>query len=143
MLESKLIWMYFQSNSIPLAPTHRGRHLQGHSTQCGAAHLDITSSAVAQPMAATMILYSPLPALRDITRWRPSSKEQQSVGFETSAATGTRYAARRVQLVLTLAQHAPAVTQGVFPGLVLGHHHHVVVKAGKPTLLGARIAVPL
>lgn len=28
MFESKLIWMYFQSNSIPLAPTHRGRHLE-------------------------------------------------------------------------------------------------------------------
>lgn len=31
MLESKLIWMYFQSNSIPLAPTHRGRHLKSHN----------------------------------------------------------------------------------------------------------------
>lgn len=31
MLESKLIWMYFQSNSIPRAPTHRGRHLQSHN----------------------------------------------------------------------------------------------------------------
>jgi len=31
MLESKLIWMYFQSNSIPLAPTHRGRHLKNHN----------------------------------------------------------------------------------------------------------------
>lgn len=28
MFESKLIWIYFQSNSIPLAPTHRGRHLE-------------------------------------------------------------------------------------------------------------------
>lgn len=29
MLESKLIWMYFQSNSIPRAPTHNGIHLLG------------------------------------------------------------------------------------------------------------------
>lgn len=28
MLESMLIWMYFQSNSMPRAPTHRGMQLR-------------------------------------------------------------------------------------------------------------------
>ena len=37
MFASKLICMYFQSNSTPLAPTHNGRSFV------------ITSSAVAQP----------------------------------------------------------------------------------------------
>lgn len=108
MLESKLIWMYFQSNSIPLAPTHRGRHLekaQGTNSEiqcshmyknlmkssCVPAHLDITSSAVAQPMAATMILYSPLPALRDITRWRPNRSARSTVAFINSWKTNTHY----------------------------------------------------
>lgn len=107
MLESKLIWMYFQSNSIPLAPTQRGRNLKKHqgiktkdikylylwrnfignmfvcSRRVG-ANLDITSSAVAQPMAATMILYSPFPALRDITRWRPNRSARSTVDFMNS-----------------------------------------------------------
>lgn len=48
------------------------------------AYLDITSSAVAQPMAATMILYSPLPALRDITRWRPNKSARSTVAFINS-----------------------------------------------------------
>lgn len=100
MFESKLICMYFQSNSIPLAPTHRGRHLKDQNkTQtvrvtvymCAVmkflllhAYLDITSSAVAQPIAATMILYSPLPALRDITRCRPSRSARSTVAFMNS-----------------------------------------------------------
>lgn len=101
MFESKLIWMYFQSNSIPLAPTHRGRHL-GNQNKIETekynnfnnknifgrkditAYLDITSSAVAQPIAATMILYSPLPGLRDITRWRPSRSARSTVAFINS-----------------------------------------------------------
>ena len=106
MLESKLIWMYFQSNSIPLAPTHKGRHLHNpNKTQIQCldmynnlikwswcffytirviVYLDMTSSAVAQPMAATMILYSPLPALRDMTRWRPNRSARSTVDFINS-----------------------------------------------------------
>ena len=34
MLDSKLIWIYFQSNSIPLAPTHNGNILQRKTTKC-------------------------------------------------------------------------------------------------------------
>lgn len=104
MFESKLIWMYFQSNSIPLAPTHRGRHLEIQNKTktekyndynnkkifCKkdiTVYLDITSSAVAQPIAATMILYSPLPGLRDITRWRPSRSARSTVAFINSYNT--------------------------------------------------------
>lgn len=61
------------------------------------AYLDITSSAVAQPMAATMILYSPLPALRDITRWRPNRSARSTVAFMNSWKTSAHRLQPRVQ----------------------------------------------
>lgn len=71
--DSKAQWLHVYNNSIVF-----------FCRNSVTAHLDITSSAVAQPMAATMILYSPLPALRDMTRWRPNRSARSTVAFINS-----------------------------------------------------------
>lgn len=73
MFESKLIWMYFQSNSIPLAPTHSGRHLRSHIRTQPVKHNDymFTLILLFSPSEKVLLLTSTSQVLQSPSPWRP------------------------------------------------------------------------
>ena len=72
MLASKLFWIYFQSNSMPRAPTHKK-----------IMRVKI-SSAKAHPSPATSTLTCPLPATLWIIKYSPTISAVSTVNFKNS-----------------------------------------------------------
>ena len=72
MLASKLFWMYFQSNSVPLAPTQNTNNRLR------------TSSAPAQPRPAIRTFVCPFPAILDMNTLIPTKSIKSTVHFNNS-----------------------------------------------------------
>lgn len=72
MLESKLFWIYIQSNSAPRAPTHSRRNR------------DSSISAPAQPTPAVNTLAWLLPGIPIRTRYKPPRSAKSTVAFKNS-----------------------------------------------------------
>lgn len=72
MFDSRHFWMYFQSNSAPLAPNQSNNAL------------DNITSAVAQPIPAVRTLQWPLPGMPLSTTYRPTKSAKSTVAFRNS-----------------------------------------------------------
>lgn len=72
MLDSKLFWIYFQSNSAPLAPIQSSKNLVSKT------------SAPAQPIPAVKTLAWPLPGIPFRTNDIPTRSARSIVDFKNS-----------------------------------------------------------
>lgn len=72
MLDSRLFWMYFQSNSAPLAPTHNRRNLVSNT------------SAPAHPTPAVKTFACPLPGILFNTNRIPTKSAKSIEDFKNS-----------------------------------------------------------
>lgn len=72
MLDSRLFWIYFQSNSAPLAPTHNKRNLVSNT------------SAPAHPTPAVKTFACPLPGILFKTNNIPTKSAKSIEDFKNS-----------------------------------------------------------